>query len=50
MKKAKFTEEIMRFSKSLYLTIRYITRKWSMPIQNWNETMAHSLIKFDGRI
>lgn len=36
--------------KSLYLTIRYITRKWSMPIQNWNETMAHFLIKFDGRI
>lgn len=36
--------------KSLYLTIRYITRKWSMPIQNWNETMAHFLIKFEGRI
>ena len=22
--------------KTLYLTIEYITRKWSMPIQNWN--------------
>jgi putative transposase len=36
--------------KTLYLTIDYITRKWSMPIQNWNEAMAHFLIKFAGRI
>ena len=36
--------------KTLYLTIEYITRKWSMPIQNWNEAMAHFLIKFDDRI
>ena len=34
----------------LYLTIDYITRKWSMPIQNWGEAMAHFLIKFEGRI
>ena len=37
-------------SKTLYLTIEYITRKWSMPIQNWNEAMAHFLIKFEDRI
>lgn len=36
--------------KSLYLTLRYITRKWTMPVQNWNETMAHFLIKFEGRV
>lgn len=36
--------------KTLYLTIDYITRKWTMPIQNWGEAMAHFLIKFDGRI
>lgn len=36
--------------KTLYLTIDYITRKWSMPIQNWNEAMAHFLIKFEDRI
>lgn len=36
--------------KTLYLTIDYITRKWTMPIQNWGEAMAHLLIKFDGRI
>lgn len=36
--------------KSLYLTIDYITRKWNMPIQNWGESMAHFLIKFEGRI
>jgi transposase-like protein len=35
--------------KTLYLTIDYITRKWSMPIQNWGEAMAHFLIKFEGR-
>ena len=36
--------------KTLYLTINYITAKWIMPIQNWNEAMAHFLIKFEGRI
>jgi len=36
--------------KTLYLTINYITRKWSMPVQNWGEAMAHFLIKFEGRI
>jgi transposase-like protein len=36
--------------KTLYLTINYITAKWTMPIQNWNEAMAHFLIKFEDRI
>ena len=36
--------------KTLYLTIDYITRKWSLPIRDWNEAMAHFLIKFDDRI
>ena len=36
--------------KTLYLTIEYITRKWSMPIQNWNQAMAHFFIKFEDRI
>lgn len=36
--------------KTLYLTIDYITRKWSMPIRDWNEAMAHFLIKFEDRI
>ena len=36
--------------KTLYLTIDYITRKWTMPIQNWGEAIAYSLIKFEGRI
>ena len=36
--------------KILFLTIDYITRKWTMPIQNWGEAMAHFLIKFEGRI
>ena len=36
--------------KILYLTIDYITRKWTMPVQNWGEAMAHFLIKFEARI
>ena len=36
--------------KTLYLTINYITAKWTMPIRNWNEAMAHFLIKSDDRI
>lgn len=36
--------------KTLYLTINYIMAKWTMPIRNWNEAMAHFLIKFDDRI
>lgn len=36
--------------KTLYLTIEYITRKWTMPIRNWNEAMAHFMIKFEGRL
>ena len=36
--------------KTLYLTINYITAKWTMPIQNLGEAMAHFLIKFEDRI
>ncbi len=36
--------------KTLYLTINYITAKWTMPIRDWNEAMSHFLIKFDDRL
>ena len=36
--------------KTLYLTIEYITRKWTMSIHNWNEAMAHFMIKFEDRL
>ena len=36
--------------KILYLTIDYISKKWTMPIRNWNETMAHFVVKFEDRI
>ncbi|WP_342224657.1 hypothetical protein [Rickettsia endosymbiont of Urophora cardui] len=42
--------KLLAVFKVLYLTIDYITKKWSMPIPNWNEAMAHFMIKFDGRI
>lgn len=36
--------------KTLYLTINYMNRKWTIPIHNWSEAMAHFLIKFQSRI
>lgn len=37
--------------KTLYLTIEYITRKWStMPLRYWNDAMSHFMIKFEDRI
>lgn len=36
--------------KSLYLSIRYLEKKWTMPVRNWNESMGHFFIKFEGRI
>ena len=36
--------------KTLYLTIKYIMEKWTMPVQNWNEAMAHFFIKFEDRL
>lgn len=36
--------------KTLFLAIEYISKKWTMPIRNWNEAMAYFLIKFEDRI
>jgi transposase-like protein len=36
--------------KMLYLTINYITQKWTMPVRDWSTAMAHFMIKFEGRI
>ena len=36
--------------KTLFLAIDYISKKWTMPIRDWNEAMAHFIIKFDDRI
>lgn len=36
--------------KTLFLAIGYITKKWTMPIRNWNEAMPHFMIKFEDRI
>ncbi len=35
--------------KTLYLAIEYISKKWTMPIRNWSEAMAHFMVKFEGR-
>ncbi|WP_342265380.1 IS256 family transposase [Cardinium endosymbiont of Philonthus spinipes] len=47
--KRVFPNDIAVF-KTLYLTINYMTRKWTSSVQNWSEAMAHFLIKFENRI
>lgn len=36
--------------KSLYLATKDITSKWTMPYQNWGQTLAQFAIYFDNRI
>ncbi len=36
--------------KTLYLALGYIEKKWTMPIRNWKQAMAHFIIKFEDRI
>ena len=36
--------------KTLYLSIDYITKKWTMPIRDWNAAIAHFMIKFEDRV
>jgi putative transposase len=36
--------------KSVYSTLRELTRKWSMPIQNWGLILNQFLIIFEKRI
>ena len=36
--------------KSVYLSIREITKKWSMPIQNWGIIMGQLMVFFEDRL
>jgi putative transposase len=36
--------------KSVYLDLREVTRKWSMPIQNWGLILNQFLIIFEKRV
>ena len=36
--------------KLLYVGIQNMTKKWTMPIQNWNLTLSQLAIYFDGRL
>lgn len=36
--------------KLLYMGIRNAEKKWTMPIQNWNQTLSQLAIFFDGRL
>jgi len=36
--------------KLLFVGIKNMTKKWTMPIQNWNLTLSQLAIYFDGRL
>ena len=36
--------------KLLYMGIENTSKKWTMPIQNWAQTLSHLSIRFEGRI
>ena len=36
--------------KLLYLALRNIAKKWTMPIQNWSQALQHFAITFEGRV
>ncbi len=36
--------------KSLFLAIDYITKKWSMPVRYWNDSMPYFAIEFENRM
>lgn len=44
------TEHQLCIVHQIRSSLAYVRAKWTMPIQNWNEAMAHFLIKFENRI
>jgi putative transposase len=36
--------------KVMYLAIQNISKKWTMPVQNWRSALTHFAIEFDGRL
>jgi len=36
--------------KLLYLGVQNASRKWTMPLQNWNLTLSQLAIFFEGRL
>ena len=42
------TDDSLR--KIIYLAIRDITKKWTMPLQNWAECISQFVIQFEGRL
>lgn len=36
--------------KLLYLALRNIAKKWTMPIRNWTQALQHFAIAFEGRV
>jgi putative transposase len=47
--RASFPNEDAAF-KLLYLGLQNISRKWTMPIQNWNQALNQFAILYEGRV
>ena len=47
--KGAFTNE-NSLMELLYMGIQNASKKWAMPIQNWNLTLSQLLIYFEGRL
>jgi putative transposase len=47
--KRVFTSD-MALLKLLYLVQREVTKKWTMPIHNWNQALSHFSIIFENRL
>lgn len=47
--KRVFTSD-MALLKLLYLVQREVTKKWTMPIQSWNQALSHFSIIFENRL
>ncbi|KKX47496.1 hypothetical protein L950_0226225 [Sphingobacterium sp. IITKGP-BTPF85] len=47
--KGAFTSD-QALLKLVYLVVKDISKKWTMPIQNWGLTMQQLHIKFEDRI
>ncbi len=36
--------------KMIYLSLERISKKWTMPLRNWNKALNYFAIKYEGRI
>ncbi|MEZ9292413.1 IS256 family transposase [Vibrio lentus] len=50
LKKRKLFANDEAATKMVYLAIKYASKKWSRPIQNWRQAMSRFIIEFEERL